>query len=224
MPDPSGSVVIVGAGRGIGLELARQLAERGDRVIATCRRPSAELRALTVEVVDDVDVRSAESVAGLAGRVGERSIDVLVVVAAANERVDLPHLDTESIARQLDVNALGPLRVVAALLGRLRQGSKLVLVTSRMGSIGDNTSGGHYGYRMSKAALNMAGRSLALDLRARGVAVGLFHPGFVRTEMTGGRGDIAPEQAARQLIERIDALTLDGSGQFLHAKGDPLPW
>jgi NAD(P)-dependent dehydrogenase (short-subunit alcohol dehydrogenase family) len=110
-----------------------------------------------------------------------------------------------------------------ALLGNLRSGSKLALITSRMGSIDDNSSGGYYGYRMSKTALNMAGRSLAIDLQPRGIAVAILHPGMVATRMVGFSG-IAPAEAARGLLARIDALTLTSSGNFWHANGEALPW
>jgi NAD(P)-dependent dehydrogenase (short-subunit alcohol dehydrogenase family) len=116
------------------------------------------------------------------------------------------------------------LRTAAALRSHLASPSKLALITSRMGSIGDNTSGGSYGYRMSKAALNAAGRSLAHDLRGQGVAVVLLHPGYVRTDMTGGSGQVGPSEAARMLIERIDHLTIDQTGSFWHANGEVLPW
>jgi NAD(P)-dependent dehydrogenase (short-subunit alcohol dehydrogenase family) len=110
-------------------------------------------------------------------------------------------------------------------LGQLQAGSKLILMTSRMGSIDDNSSGGSYGYRMSKVALNMAGRSLAIDLRPRGIAVAILHPGLVRTRMVNFNAQgISPEQAVRRLLQRIDALTLETSGTFWHANGDVLPW
>jgi NAD(P)-dependent dehydrogenase (short-subunit alcohol dehydrogenase family) len=218
------TIVVVGASRGIGLSLCRQLAARGDRVIATARGAAPDLAALPVEVVDDVDITSAASVAGFSQRIGDRPIDVLVVVAGILQRVDLEKLDFDRIRQQFEVNAVGPLRVAAALRDRLHNGSKVLFLTSRMGSIDDNTSGGHYGYRMSKAALNMAARSLARDLDGRGVAVGLLHPGFVRTEMTGGRGDVTADTAASMLIERIDEFSMAKSGSFMHANGQPLPW
>jgi NAD(P)-dependent dehydrogenase (short-subunit alcohol dehydrogenase family) len=121
------------------------------------------------------------------------------------------------------VNALAPLLLARALLPNLTAGSKLALITSRMGSIDDNGSGGYYGYRMSKVALNMAGRSLAVDLKPRGIAVAILHPGMVATRMVGFSG-IPPEQAALGLLERIDALTLERSGSFWHANGELLPW
>jgi len=137
---------------------------------------------------------------------------------------DLDDLTFEDVRAQLEVNAIGPLRVVRALRGRLGRGAKVALVTSRMGSVGDNGSGGSYGYRMSKAALNAAGVSLARDLASAGISVAILHPGYVRTEMTGGHGNVEPETAAAQLVDRIDALAPATSGTFWHANGQVLPW
>ncbi|MFZ9951300.1 MAG: SDR family oxidoreductase, partial [Vulcanococcus sp.] len=118
-----------------------------------------------------------------------------------------------------------PLQLAQALLPQLRNGSKLALMTSRMGSIDDNSSGGSYGYRMSKVALNMAGKSLAIDLKPRGIAVAILHPGLVRTRMVAFNPQgISPEQAVRGLLERIDGLSLETSGTFWHANGEVLPW
>ena len=122
------------------------------------------------------------------------------------------------------INALGPLRCVTAFRNRLEKGAKVGLITSRMGSIADNTSGGMYGYRMSKAALNMAGVSLAHDLKPRGIAVALLHPGHVQTDMVGHTGNVTPDEAAKGLIGRMDALTLSNSGTFWHQNGERLPW
>jgi NAD(P)-dependent dehydrogenase (short-subunit alcohol dehydrogenase family) len=217
-------VLITGANRGIGLEMARQLAARGDQVVAACRRPSRELEALEVEILDGVDVTSDEAVAGLARRLDGVHLDVLVNNAGVLTRESLDDLDFDRIRHQFEVNAVAPLRVTAALLGNLGSGSKAVVITSRMGSIGDNTSGGRYGYRMSKAAVNMAFRSLAHDLEERAIAVAVLHPGFVRTDMTGHEGLIDPPESAQGLIARIDELTLTTSGNFWHANGERLPW
>ncbi len=200
-----GTVVITGANRGIGLALARTFAKRGDSVIAACRTPSPELEALDVEIVRDVDVTKDEGIAKLAERLRGQHIDVLVHNAGilrseSISRIDAPAV--ESIREQFEVNALAPLRLTAALLPSLERGSKIALITSRMGSIEDNGSGGYYGYRMSKAALNAAGKSLAIDLASRGVSVVLLHPGFVQTEMVGGQGDITPAEAAERLVAR----------------------
>jgi NAD(P)-dependent dehydrogenase (short-subunit alcohol dehydrogenase family) len=217
--------VVTGANRGIGLALVRALEERGT-VIATCRMSSPGLDRLGVEVVEGVDLSTDAGVAKLAAAVGTRSIDLLINNAGILVWGDeLGELDVAGIRKQFEVNALGPLRVTDALRDRLAKGAKVALVTSRMGSIDDNTSGGRYGYRMSKAALNMAGKSLSVDLRPRGVAVAILHPGMVKTDMTGGHGgQVEPDEAARGLLARIDELTLETSGGFWHANGQRLPW
>jgi NAD(P)-dependent dehydrogenase (short-subunit alcohol dehydrogenase family) len=216
--------VIVGANRGIGFELARQLKDRGDSVVAVCRKASDQLAELGVEVIDGVDVTDERSLARLAEALGSRKVDVLVNNAGVLSDESLSDLDVDRIRRQFEVNSLGPLRVTAALLGNLGDGSKVAIITSRMGSIEDNTSGGRYGYRMSKVAVNMAGRSLAHDLKEAGVAVVVLHPGFVRTDMTGHQGLIDPPESAAGLIARIDELSLETTGSFLHTNGETIPW
>jgi NAD(P)-dependent dehydrogenase (short-subunit alcohol dehydrogenase family) len=218
------TVIVTGANRGIGLELCRQLAERGDRVIAVCREASAELEKLDVKIESGVDVTKEADVAALGQRLAGEPVDVLINNAGVLLPDALGGVDFDRVRTQLEVNAIGPLRVTQALADRLARGSKVALVTSRMGSIADNTSGAMYGYRMSKAALNAAGASLAQDLKSRGVAVVILHPGFVRTEMTGNRGAVEPADAAGALIARIDELTLETTGRFLHANGETLPW
>jgi NAD(P)-dependent dehydrogenase (short-subunit alcohol dehydrogenase family) len=132
--------------------------------------------------------------------------------------------DLDAVRAQFELNAIAPLFLTRALASRLHPGSKVALITSRMGSIGDNTSGRYYGYRMSKAALNAAGVSLAHDLKPRGVAVVILHPGSVRTEMTRGQGMIEPDESVRGLLQRIDELELETTGRFLHQNGEILPW
>jgi NAD(P)-dependent dehydrogenase (short-subunit alcohol dehydrogenase family) len=218
------NVLITGANRGIGLALTRLFQGRGDQVIAACRKPSAELTELGVRVESGVDVSSDESVEALARRLADEQLDLLVLNAGILRGDDLDGLRLADVNEQIAVNAVGPLRVVRALRTRLRRNAKIAAITSRMGSMGDNGSGGYYGYRMSKAALNAMAVSLARDLRVSGVAVAILHPGYVRTDMTGQSGNVAPEQSARQLIARIDALSLDTSGTFWHANGEVLPW
>ena len=215
--------LITGANRGIGLALTRQLLERGVEVVAACRTSSAELDASGAEVVPNVDVTDDTSIDGLAGAVGQRSIDLLVNNAGILTQESLDDLDFDRIRQQFEINTLGPLRVTRSLLDRLSRGSLVAIVTSLMGSMADNGSGGRYGYRMSKAALNSAGVSLSHDLRDSGIGVLLLHPGMVATEMTGRRG-VSTDQAASGLLERIDAFTLDQSGSFRHADGRELPW
>ncbi len=216
--------VIIGANRGIGLAIAEHWHARGDQVLATCRTPSPALTSLGVEVVSGVDVTSDPSIAGLRKAVGERSIDLLVIGAGILNRDGLETLDLASVQDQLEVNAVGPLRVATALRDRLPPGAKLAILTSRMGSIADNTSGGYYGYRMSKAAVNMAAVSLAHDLRRDQVAVTLFHPGYVRTDMTGGAGHIDTDESAATMIAMLDKVTMNESGKFYHQNGEELPW
>ncbi len=217
------TILITGANRGIGLELCRQLAARGDQVIAACRNANEELRELPVQVIENVDVTSDDSAASLAESLGGQQIDILVNNAGILTSESLDDLDFDRMRRQYEVNALGPLRITNALLGNLVQGSKVIVLSSRVGSMADNASGGIYGYRMSKAAVNMAAVNLALDLRPRGIPVMILHPGMVATEMTGRTG-IAAADSAAGLIARMDELTMEQTGSFWHAEGYQLPW
>ena len=218
--------LVVGANRGIGLALTEALLARGDRVSASCRTAPPAHQATGTRWIEGVDITQDAGLQRLVKAV-DSPIDLLIVNAGVLGSERLGGLDDDALAsirRQFEVNALAPLRVVAALRHRLPQGSRVGLLTSRMGSISDNTSGGYYGYRMSKAALNAAGRSLAHDLRNDGIALRLLHPGFVRTDMTGGQGDTDPATAARGLLARLDELSLAHSGEFWHAQGQELPW
>ncbi|HEX2679377.1 MAG TPA: SDR family oxidoreductase [Polyangiales bacterium] len=216
--------LITGANRGIGLALCRELSARGQRVIAACRTTSPELEKLGVEVQSGVDVRTPATLDALAQRLAGTPVDWLIANAGVLRYEGLDDLNIETVKEQLEINALGTLLTVKALRPNLKRGSKIGLVTSRMGSIGDNTSGGYYGYRMSKAALNAAGMSLAHDLRPSGIAVAILHPGYVRTDMTAGSGQVESSESARMLIERMTALSLDTTGTFWHANGQQLPW
>ena len=218
------TAIVTGANRGIGLELCRKLKQRGDRVIAVCREASPELRELGVEIREGIDVADSKAVADLAESLSDVRLDLVINNAGILRHEGLDSMDFESIERQFEVNALGPLRITHALLPSLSSGAKIALVTSRMGSIADNGSGGSYGYRMSKAALNAAGVSLARDLKARGIAVVILHPGFVKTDMTRGHGNVSPAESAAGLLARIDELSLETSGSFKHMNGEDLPW
>lgn len=219
------TILITGANRGIGLELSRQLHERGDQVIALCRQASPELEALGVRIIDGVDITDDATLAKASEKLGDTEVDVLINNAGIGIFTDQTSrdLDFAEMQHSFDVNALGPLRVTRALEDKLARSGKIILITSRMGSIGDNGSGGYYGYRMSKAALNMAGVNLAHDFRTKGIAVAILHPGMVATRMTGFSG-ISTEESAAGLIARIDELRLEDSGGFWHANGEELPW
>jgi NAD(P)-dependent dehydrogenase (short-subunit alcohol dehydrogenase family) len=217
--------LVTGANRGIGLEYCRQLQARGDQVIAVCRSPSPDLEALGVPIEAGIDLASEAAIAALVERLDGQPLDGLILNAGILQAMGLEDLDAEAIRRQFAVNALAPLLLVRALLEQLPRGAKVALMTSRMGSIDDNSSGGSYGYRMSKVALNIAGKSLAIDLKPRGIAVAILHPGLVRTRMINFNPQgISPEESVRGLLARIDALTLETSGSFWHANGQVLPW
>lgn len=217
------TALITGANRGIGLELCRQLRDSGTTVIAACRRRSPPLEGLGVEIIDGIDVGSDGVGELLSRRLSGRTIDLLINNAGILTVESLEDLDIGRMRLQFEVNTLGPLRVTRALLPNLKAGSKAVIITSRMGSIGDNGSGSYYGYRISKAGVNAAGVSLARDLKPRGVTVLILHPGMVATEMTDGQGIPAAESAAN-LLARIDEYGIGQSGTFHHANGETLPW
>lgn len=218
------TVLITGANRGIGLALARHYWQHRCSVIGVCRQSDKALEACCHHVISGIDLQSDDAVKCLTDALADRRIDLLISNAGILQDEQLGSLDIASIEQQFQVNALGPLRLVSALQANFSVGSKIALITSRMGSIEDNTSGGRYGYRMSKAALNAAGKSMAHDLKSRGVAVAILHPGLVSTAMINFNGQVSPEYAAAQLAERIEALNLKNTGTFWHANGDELPW
>lgn len=218
------TVVITGANRGIGLEFVKQYLALGHTVYGLCRNACDQLNNSGAVVINQVDIGNPETLPEALGKLSKIDIDILINNAGvlAHESVDdfAPH----TIEHQFRVNAMGPLLVTQILRKQLHQGSKVALITSRMGSVHDNASGGYYGYRMSKAALNIAGVSLAHDLKGEGIAVGLLHPGYVQTEMVNYGGDISASDAVTRLIERISELNLETSGTFWHGNGDILPW
>ena len=217
--------IVTGANKGIGLALVELLRQREINVLATCRKSSPELERTGAEIVSGVEVTEDSALEKLVAAVGARSIDLLINNAGIMVWPEsLDALDAAAIRKQFEVNALAPLLITRALRGRLVRGAKVGLITSRMGSIDDNGSGGAYGYRMSKAALNMAGKSLAVDLKPAGVAVAILHPGMVKTDLAGSHGQVEPLDAGRGLLARLDELTLETSGGFWHANGQRLPW
>ena len=217
--------LVTGANRGIGLAYCQQLQARGDSVIAVCRQISPELESLGVQLEAGIELSEQSSIDELVRRLDGCPLDGVILNAGILHSMGLEDLDAEAIRRQFEVNALAPLLLARALVPQMPQGSKLALMTSRMGSIDDNSSGGSYGYRMSKVALNIAGKSLAIDLKPRGIAVAILHPGLVRTGMIRFNPiGVDPSDAVHGLLARIDALTLETSGSFWHANGQVLPW
>jgi len=233
--DAMAKVLITGANRGIGLALCRVYQARGDDVLALCRTASPELAEVgsRVRVVDAVDMRDLTALARVRDALEGAPVDVLIHNAGIYASTGLGDLDSGRMAQEYAVNALAPLLWTDGLRDRLRAGSKVVLITSRAGSIAGNVEGGGYGYRMSKAALNMAGAGLARDLAPSGVAVLVLSPGTVLTDMVltaFERAHVAPsgipsaDEVAPQLVSRIDALELRNSGSFLDRDGAVLPW
>ncbi len=217
-------VVITGANRGIGLELSRHYNAEGWKVTGVCRETSPELMKYAALVIEDVDVASKDSLERLVAALRGQTIDLLINNAGVLHDDILGSLDIDSLRLQMEVNAFAPLLICEALLPNLKAGSKIANITSRMGSIGDNDSGGRYGYRASKAAFNAFGRSLAIDLKERGIAVAQLHPGFVKTRMVDYAGIITTAESVAGLTARISALNLENSGSFWHCNGEELPW
>lgn len=218
------TVVITGANRGVGLALAGHYFDAGWHVIGVCRQSSEELERVANKVVGGIDVTQPENVDQLVAALGGQQITLLINNAGMLRDESLGAIDFDSIREQMEINAYAPLRVAEALLANLAQGSKIANITSRMGSIADNDSGGRYGYRASKAALNAFGKSLAIDLKPKGIAVAQLHPGYVQTRMVNFGGLISPQEAALGIAARIEALTLDNSGGFWHSNGERLLW
>ena len=219
------SILITGSNRGIGLELCKQLSLKGNDVIATCRNSSIDLDRLGVKVIENIDIRSSESIEELKIQLNGIKLDCLINNAGIYEYNSLDKLDKSSIRNQFEVNALSPLNLTNSLISFLKKDSKIAFITSRMGSIEDNTSGSSYGYRMSKVALSMAAKSLAIDLKSKEIFVAIIHPGLVRTRMTGfSRNGITTEDSALGIIKRINSLDKYNTGSFWHSNGKILPW
>jgi NAD(P)-dependent dehydrogenase (short-subunit alcohol dehydrogenase family) len=231
------NIAVVGANRGIGLELTKQLSESGNKVYAFCRTTSEPLLNLkNVIVVKDFEVtnfsKMSDQLKTLDFSFGDydqpesekTNLDLLIHVSGIYRSDSIDEINEEEIIEQFTVNSLAPILSVKAFLPYLKESSKVGLITSRMGSVADNTSGGMYGYRMSKAALNMAGKSLSEDLKDDDITVLLLHPGYVKTDMTGHQGQITAKESALGLIKILEEKSLKDSGTFWHMNGEQLPW
>lgn len=214
------TILITGANRGIGLEFARQYASDGWDVIATARQSSPELDALGVRVAT-VDQSDADAVAAFAI---DGPLDLFIANAGANHPMNTDGArNARDWQEMMMVNAIAPYQLGKALLQHMGDGGKMVAISSGMGSIGDN-GGGWVPYRTSKAALNMAWSSLALDARKQGVTCVLVSPGWVKTRMGGAGAEITAEESVSAVRSLIERLTLDDSGKFLRRNGSELPW
>jgi NAD(P)-dependent dehydrogenase (short-subunit alcohol dehydrogenase family) len=220
--------LVTGSNRGIGLELTRRLASAGWCVFATCRAESPELKQIPLnggKIINGAELSSDEGVNKIVSETTGKKLDLVVNNAGILSVETLDALNPDAIRRQFEVNALAPLRLTAALRSSLSSGSKVVFITSRMGSIADNGSGQYYGYRMSKAALNMAAVSLSKDLAPQGIVVQIVHPGMVDTDMTKAYGGGIPvSESVDGIMKRIEQASMATSGKFFHANGEELPW
>ncbi|MBT5414492.1 MAG: SDR family oxidoreductase [Rhodospirillaceae bacterium] len=225
------TAMVTGANRGIGLEFARQYAADGWRVIATCRNPDGadDLKSLPGDVtIQAMDVGDPASIRAARKAIGDAPIDALINNAGllGGREQDFGKTDYDTMAEVLRVNVIGPLAVAEAFVGNLEagEGKRLATVSSRIGSIGENGSGGRYIYRPSKAGVNAVMKSVALDLAGRGIHVAILHPGHVRTDMGGPKAPVSPEDSVRGMRAVIDGLTLETSGQFFNYDGTEIAW
>ena len=227
------TVIISGGGSGIGLQVAKQFFANGANVVINGRNKdklneaARSIDASETRVIAHAgDISSPATAKALVAKATQifGGVDILINNAGILRDESLGALNSATIIEQFEVNALAPIQVVDLLSTQLVIGAKIVLITSRMGSVTDNTSGGRYGYRMSKAALNIAGMSLAQDLAGRDISVGLYHPGYVQTEMVGNNGDISATEAATRLVGLINQQDMSQTGLFKHSNGEILPW
>lgn len=216
------NILINGTNRGIGLALVKKFISEGHDVYAVCRATSDELKATKATVIEGVDVTDEQSIEPLLEKIPH--IDILINNAGILSSDNLDNLNFDSITEQFIVNTLGPLKFVTALLPKLTKGSKIGIVSSKMGSISDNTSGGYYGYRISKCGVNIMAKSLSEDLKEQGIAVLILHPGFVRTDMTGMQGLIDTPESAEGLYKIMTEKSIKETGTFWHTNGENINW
>ena len=227
--------LITGANRGLGLEFTRQYLANGWQVFATCRDPASanELQRSTPNAggklaIVAMDVTDAKSVRAAAAQVGDARIDLLVncagITGVSGQKVG--KVDYDSWAHVLDVNAMGPMRVIESFTDQIARSERrlVVTITSGMGSIGDNTSGGSIAYRSSKAAVNMAMRSAAIDLAPRRITCVVVNPGWVKTDLGGPNATLTPQESVTAMRRLIEKLGPDQSGKFFHYDGSEYPW
>eukprot|EP00834_Sanchytrium_tribonematis_P008315 NODE_939_length_2999_cov_0.589310.p1 type:complete len:239 gc:universal NODE_939_length_2999_cov_0.589310:1942-2658(+) len=233
------SALITGANRGLGLEFAKQLGKLGYQIFATSRQvqiptgmsnygTAAQPQTHTIELhqiakVIPLDVADSKSISELPNHI-KQPIDLLINNSGVLLKDNLPNINQDSLLQQFTVNSIGPILIAQSLLPLLEQSSdpKIVNITSRMGSIQDNTSGGRYGYRASKAALNMMTKSFSLDKPA--ITTILLHPGYIKTDMTQQQGDMEADEAVKRMIKVISNVSKNESGKFFHRDGQELPW
>ncbi len=221
------NIAVIGSNRGIGLSLVQELINKDNNVYvyAFCRKSNEDLKALKPSmIIEDFEVTDFNKMENLLNENSLPKFDQIYHVSGIMSATSLENFDINAIKQQFEVNAIAPILSVKAFLPHLKSGSKVGLLTSRMGSITDNDSGGSYGYRMSKTALNSAGKSLSLDLKEQNIAVFLLHPGWVKTDMTNHSGLVDTKESAQGLINIMESKSIEDTGTFWHMNGEPLPW
>ncbi|MGD2169020.1 MAG: SDR family oxidoreductase [Chlamydiota bacterium] len=215
--------VITGANRGIGLALCAQLTKKGYDVFALCRKKSKELEKLPVKILEKVDVTNIASLEKAKTQINS-PLDLIINNAGIYHRDTFENIDFNEIALHFEVNSIAPLKVVKTFLPLLKSGSKVVMISSTSGSIANADSGKSFSYKASKAALNMLSKNLAIFLKEKKIPVGIFHPGYVKTDMTSDEATLEPKESAQGLAKLIDELSLENSGEFRHVEGHMIPW
>ena len=231
MSDTAPLAVVTGANRGLGLAFTARLLDRGAAVVAACREPDAasELRELAegraIQIVR-CDVTDEGAVGDLIAAIGDRKVDLLLHNAGIFGGAERTLLDVDEagLRAAFETNAIGPLLLTRALWSHLADGARVVCISSLMGSIADNGSGGRHAYRMSKASMNMLVRCLAHDGRERGIIVAALHPGWVRTGMGGASAPLSIDESVDAMMRTLDALDPSRSGGFFDRFGETLPW
>ena len=226
------TVLITGANKGVGLELCKRFAGRGDQVLACCRNPDGadDLRAIgdNVEVLG-VEVGDGASVAALAEQVGDRPIDILInnagMAGPAPDQQSGANMDFDGWMETFNVNTMAPLRMLQTFRGNLQSGTdpKAVTITSQMGALDLNWPV-MYAYCSSKAAVNKVMRMMSAELAGEGIAVSLIHPGHVKTDMGGPNAEITVEESGEGIMSVIDGTSMDNTGAFMKWNGEPHNW
>ncbi|KTD18446.1 SDR family oxidoreductase [Legionella jordanis] len=229
------TILITGSNRGIGLELVRQLSQKGEKIFATCREPAAasELSDLAKQYsnisIYPLDISRDESIKNLFDELQGESLDWLINNAgiSGESGVTVGHIDRDNFLNVMNINCLSPLKVSDTFLPLLHKGKeKLIInISSRMGSIGDNSWGRSYAYRASKAALNCVMRSFALDVAEKDIKVMLLHPGWVKTDLGGSNAEINVHDSVASMLNVIELYKKDSHGETLRSyTGEIIPW
>jgi NAD(P)-dependent dehydrogenase (short-subunit alcohol dehydrogenase family) len=219
------NVMIVGSNRGIGLALVKAYAQNA-KVTALCRKTSKDLSAIdNINIIENADVSNTSSLDEIAKQLEGQEFDLLIHVSGIWRDDNLfDDVNWDYFTESFEVNSIAPLKTVSAFKSLLSKNSKIGLMSSRMGSVEDNTSGDKYSYRMSKSALNCAGKGLSIDLKNDGISVAVLHPGYVQTDMTSGSGNLTPKESAEGIKKVMDKLSMENTGRFYHTNGEQLPW